>query len=192
LFIRTTNLLSKPQQDCTCDIPLHEMSSRTRTTTTNMNDEGSPPKSQTRSAAGTRKSTPLSISTFRPSTWGRSSHSSQSPAVRSAPPQPAPARTVSDPYPSASFSQRDTPTRSSSGEVPKSASHVDKSLRFEKECQKSPSAKTAAGDKIKRRHSHEPKINVYTECGRHSDDWLFGGFSVSDSFRKLLDRDRKD
>jgi hypothetical protein len=25
---------------------------------------------------------------------------------------------------------------------------------------------------VKRRHSHEPKVNVYTECGRHGDDWL--------------------
>jgi len=33
----------------------------------------------------------------------------------------------------------------------------------------------------KRRHSNDanPKRNVHTECGRHGDDWLFGGFSVA-------------
>jgi len=28
-------------------------------------------------------------------------------------------------------------------------------------------------------------MNVHTECGRHSDDWLFGGFSVSEAVKKL-------
>jgi hypothetical protein len=39
--------------------------------------------------------------------------------------------------------------------------------------------------------SHESKINGYTEAGRHGDDWLFGGFSVSDSVKKFLKRDKK-
>jgi hypothetical protein len=40
----------------------------------------------------------------------------------------------------------------------------------------------------KRRHRHEPKVNLYTECGRHSDEWLFGGFSVSEAVRKIWER----
>lgn len=38
----------------------------------------------------------------------------------------------------------------------------------------------------KRRHSNEGKVNVHTECGRHSDEWLFGGFSVAGAVRKIL------
>ncbi|KAI9056075.1 hypothetical protein LZ554_001004 [Drepanopeziza brunnea f. sp. 'monogermtubi'] len=42
--------------------------------------------------------------------------------------------------------------------------------------------------KPSRRHSsHDPsKVNVYTECGSHGYDWLFGGFSVAGAVRKLL------
>lgn len=40
-----------------------------------------------------------------------------------------------------------------------------------------------------RRRSHDPtKINVYTECGRHSDDWLFGGFSVRGAVKMLWEK----
>lgn len=41
------------------------------------------------------------------------------------------------------------------------------------------------GESMKRRHSSETRMNVHTECGRHSDDWLFGGFSVSGAVKKL-------
>jgi len=37
-----------------------------------------------------------------------------------------------------------------------------------------------------RRYSHEPKVNVYTECGRHGDDWAVGGFSVSRKLKSIL------
>jgi hypothetical protein len=43
----------------------------------------------------------------------------------------------------------------------------------------------------KRRHSNEGKINVHTECGRHSDEWLFGGFSVAGAVRKMLGDGKK-
>jgi hypothetical protein len=43
-------------------------------------------------------------------------------------------------------------------------------------------------NKTRRRRSNDPKINVYTECGRHSDDWLFGGFSVSGTMKMLWDK----
>jgi len=48
-------------------------------------------------------------------------------------------------------------------------------------------------DTAKRRHSHDPnRVNVYTECGRHSDDWLFGGWSVSGAVKKIWERERKE
>ncbi|TGO54378.1 hypothetical protein BCON_0108g00240 [Botryotinia convoluta] len=47
-------------------------------------------------------------------------------------------------------------------------------------------------DGVKRRHSSNEHANVYTECGRHSDDWLFGGFSVTDAVKKIWHKDGKD
>ena len=32
----------------------------------------------------------------------------------------------------------------------------------------------------------EGKTNLYTECGRHGDDWLFGGFSLGSAVRRIL------
>jgi len=43
-------------------------------------------------------------------------------------------------------------------------------------------------EKARRRHSHENHVNVYTECGRHSDDWLFGGFSVGNAVKKMWEK----
>ncbi|ATZ56715.1 hypothetical protein BCIN_13g05470 [Botrytis cinerea B05.10] len=45
---------------------------------------------------------------------------------------------------------------------------------------------------VKRRHSSNEHANVYTECGRHSDDWLFGGFSVTDAVKKIWQKGGKD
>lgn len=33
--------------------------------------------------------------------------------------------------------------------------------------------------------------NVHTECGRHSNDWLFGGFSVTGSIKKMMEKKDK-
>jgi hypothetical protein len=30
---------------------------------------------------------------------------------------------------------------------------------------------------ISKRNSSSSHVNVYTECGRHGDDWLFGGIT---------------
>ena len=40
--------------------------------------------------------------------------------------------------------------------------------------------------KITKRHSSSGHVNVYTECGRHGDDWLFGGIAdaVKSAFKK--------
>jgi hypothetical protein len=42
--------------------------------------------------------------------------------------------------------------------------------------------------KTRRRRSNDAKMNVYTECGRHGDDWLFGGFSVSGTVKMLWEK----
>jgi len=41
-------------------------------------------------------------------------------------------------------------------------------------------------DKIMKRHSHPSHINRHTECGRHGDDWLFGGFSVVELVKRIF------
>ncbi|GKT53216.1 hypothetical protein ColTof4_13370 [Colletotrichum tofieldiae] len=41
----------------------------------------------------------------------------------------------------------------------------------------------------KRKSSHSQTVNVYTHCGRHSSQFLFGGRSFSDMARHLFKRD---
>ncbi|KAF7854618.1 hypothetical protein EAF04_010426 [Stromatinia cepivora] len=67
---------------------------------------------------------------------------------------------------------------------PKSAGFLDKRARNR--------GKGGKKDGVKRRHSANERANVYTECGRHSDDWLFGGFSVSGAVKKIWQKDGKD
>jgi len=43
--------------------------------------------------------------------------------------------------------------------------------------------------KSSKRHSSTGHANVYTECGRHSDDWLFG--SISDTVKTILGKNGK-
>lgn len=49
-----------------------------------------------------------------------------------------------------------------------------------------------ARDKVQEWHSHKRNFNVYTECGRHSNEWLFGGFSLRKTAKKLWNRDKKE
>lgn len=35
-------------------------------------------------------------------------------------------------------------------------------------------------------------MNVHTECGRHSDDWLFGGFSMANVVKMFWPSGKKD
>ncbi|ESZ90113.1 hypothetical protein SBOR_9506 [Sclerotinia borealis F-4128] len=83
--------------------------------------------------------------------------------------------------------------RKTEGEViksgPKSAGMVDKRARFDEGRNRGKGEKKDSG---KRRHSNNEHANVYTECGRHSDDWLFGGFSVSGAMKKIWQKDGKD
>jgi hypothetical protein len=37
-------------------------------------------------------------------------------------------------------------------------------------------------------HARPEHANVHTECGRHGDDWLFGGLSLVNIFRGLIGR----
>lgn len=39
------------------------------------------------------------------------------------------------------------------------------------------------GRTLKKAHHH---TNVYTECGRHSNDWLFGGISVTQTVKGMI------
>ncbi|KAK2055129.1 hypothetical protein LY76DRAFT_521063 [Colletotrichum caudatum] len=41
----------------------------------------------------------------------------------------------------------------------------------------------------KRGSSHSQAVNVYTHCGRHSSQFLFGGRSFSDMARHIFKRD---
>jgi len=111
--------------------------------------------------------------------------------------KPSPHRTFSDPPPASSPSRQFSNILGRSvEESPKSAGHTPKSPKNVKfgrgegmSLVKSPT--TPAGgkkDMVKRRHSHEPRMNVYTECGRHSDDWLFGGFSVAGVVKKFWEK----
>jgi hypothetical protein len=49
----------------------------------------------------------------------------------------------------------------------------------------SPPQSTLGGIEPVKRHTHSTKQNAYTECGRHGDEWLFGGFPESGSLKKL-------
>jgi hypothetical protein len=37
-----------------------------------------------------------------------------------------------------------------------------------------------------KRHHDSAHVNAHSECGRHGDDWLFGGASVTESVKWLL------
>ncbi|KAH9238884.1 hypothetical protein K456DRAFT_1720488 [Colletotrichum gloeosporioides 23] len=41
----------------------------------------------------------------------------------------------------------------------------------------------------KRKSSHSQTVNVYTHCGRHSSQFLFGGRSFTDMARSIFKRD---
>ncbi len=159
---------------------------------TPMDDINPPPEPRQDPVKVTQRGAPLSITTS--SQQVERSRTAQSTPGTFAQPRSSPfQRTVSDPFPPLSHAQRGTPTRASSSGAPLSAGYVDTNLRFLKGDMgdKSPSSRSKNVDKTKRRHSHEPNVNGYTECGRHGNDWLFGGFSVSGTVKKLWEKDRK-
>ena len=49
----------------------------------------------------------------------------------------------------------------------------------------------AAHEHAKHHHYHETHVNVHTECGRHGDDWLFGGWSMGGVVKRVFSGERK-
>ena len=139
----------------------------------------------------------LSISTSTPRPTPEV-ESIQSPTPRSAQPHPSAHRTFSGPAAIPSSSIQTSLDDAVSPVTPQSASATGprkKSLRFEKignELKTSATSPAMGSPKrlemANRRHSADPKINVHTECGRHSDDWLFGGWNISGNVKKIWDR----
>jgi hypothetical protein len=156
-----------------------------------MSDKVSPPTGGAGSGTihdpglqGGQRKPPLSVLTTRPE-W---TDHNQSPTSSFALPPRGPLPPPASPYPA--------PLRSAT--TPASAGH--KALHFARN-ERRESKSTRAGDPrrksgsdiptTKRRASGEGKNNTYTECGRHSDQWLLGGWS--DAVKKMLwERDRKD
>ena len=109
---------------------------------------------------------------------------------------PSPHRTFSDPLPppfpafasDPSSSSSDTNLHRASTEGPKSAGYVGKNVRFGFGKHAEEGDKGRKIDALKRRHSNENHVNVYTDCGRHGDDWLFGGWSVGGVMRRVWGR----
>jgi len=51
-----------------------------------------------------------------------------------------------------------------------------------------PSRKASDSSTISRRKASSPTVNVYTTCGRHTDQYLFGGRSLTDIARSVWGR----
>jgi len=122
-------------------------------------------------------------------------HQSTVSEQRQAPAPPPPQRTISDPLPPSPSRPYSNLARQSTYDAatPKSAGY--KSPRSPKNVKfgagsddRSMTSPTSYKGMPKRRHSHESKVNVYTECGRHSNDWLFGGFSVAGVVKKFWEK----
>ncbi|KAF4632860.1 hypothetical protein G7Y89_g5252 [Cudoniella acicularis] len=141
---------------------------------------------------------PLSITTSSSSTASGSSadttnsQSAGSTRGQGALPPPYPQqRTSTEPYPSPTQSYSSaSPIMPGSRQqrrqtMPHSAGMPPPSSPFSRSGGTTP--KSPRTVKAERRHSFEPnKMNVYTECGRHGDEWLFGGFTVAGAFRKVI------
>ncbi|KAE8453377.1 hypothetical protein EG329_010238 [Mollisiaceae sp. DMI_Dod_QoI] len=171
------------------------MATPTSTPSPGMNDYQISPQGYTRDPTnGPQRGASLSMSTSRQSDETTASQSSGS--YSALPPQAA-YRTVSSPLPSPSLPECATATRSSTLDMPRSAGYTDKSLRFSGSARSGPKSPTSASSKrksdtmIDRRLSDDPKTNVYTTCGRHSDEWLFRGFTFN-SLKKVWERDKKE
>ncbi|KAF8860893.1 hypothetical protein BDZ45DRAFT_292243 [Acephala macrosclerotiorum] len=80
-------------------------------------------------------------------------------------------------------------TEPSSTNLQRSSSDPGKSTR--KSAPHTPRQATRTHTKQSRHGIKGDHINVHTECGRHSDDWLFGGLSLSDIARWLFGKGRR-
>lgn len=138
----------------------------------------------------TQRETPLSISASTREdgmSWSQSSGSSSA--------QPhSPYRTVSDPVPyaSTSTSQYATTRRSTTTDIPESQGYNNTNASFQESSRSSRSSKnpTSPSFMTDKRRESDPKSNLYTQCGRHGDQWLFGGFPF-DNIKKALGSEKK-
>ncbi len=48
--------------------------------------------------------------------------------------------------------------------------------------------KSSSGSMESAKKAKSPKVNANSYCGRHSDEYLFGGHSITDLFRSLKSR----
>ena len=118
-----------------------------------------------------------------------------------------PHRTTSDPLP--------PPTTTTSvpkpkfnrvlTDQPKSAGYVEKNVRFgfgrhaeDGNRLRGEEGNGKEGERYEKashehvRHPHESHVNVLTECGRHGDDWLFGGWSVGGMVKRVFSGRKKE
>jgi len=176
-----------------CEIPLQVMAPTTTTSPTRNDDDFSPQGFPRDRPTGLQRGASLSISTSRESVGTFMSQSSGSSFAL----PPSPCRTVSSPLPSPSTPQRTTARRSTTADTPRSAGCNDKSMSFRGSSKNgyksptSPSTKRRSDPIVDKRISPDPRTNVYTQCGRHSDQWLFGGFPF-DNIKKALGADKKE
>ena len=142
-----------------------------------------------------QRGSPQAFSTSRTMEGDRST---QSTAARhqALPQSQSPHRTFSEPATSptsSEFAHTTTRASQSSVDTQSSAGSSEKTLQFDANSQTSPRRRSGEKKQPLRRYSHDPsKVNGYTTCGRHGDDWLFGGFSVSGAVKKLWEKDSRD
>ncbi|KAH7346645.1 hypothetical protein BKA65DRAFT_502945 [Rhexocercosporidium sp. MPI-PUGE-AT-0058] len=139
-----------------------------------------------------QRGSPHSVSTSRTMEGGQYQSSPRHPAL---PQSHSPHRTFSEPATSptsSDFSHTTTRGSQSTVDTQISAGYGEKTLQFDPRNQASP-IRESRDSMPSRRHSHDPaKVNGYTTCGRHGDDWLFGGFSVSGAVKKLWEKENKE
>jgi len=92
-------------------------------------------------------------------------------------------RSASDPLPSTASQRFSDSHKSSSGAASVAA---DEKRRSQHLAISTPTGEGEERGSITKRHSYHSHTNVYTECGRHSDDWLFGGFSVVETVKRMF------
>lgn len=69
--------------------------------------------------------------------------------------------------------------------VPKSQSHISTDMTDFPNPKRAATMPQRPVGSPKRRYTDEARTNIHTECGRHSDDWLFGGFKIGAVMRRI-------
>jgi hypothetical protein len=92
-------------------------------------------------------------------------------------------RSVSDPLPSTPSQRFSDSHKSSSGAATIAA---DEKRRSQHLAISAPTGEGVERGSIAKRHSYHSHTNVHTECGRHGDGWLCGGFSVVETVKRMF------